>query len=123
MMMKVVRHLENRKQLAEEVNNLRHYKTIRYDAGQSMYKVKLILRWIQLRYLFRTLVMLMIFFPISILITIYYNTKIDQAIPEGLYLAVAQVLAYVFQLQEFRNGKASKPSKVSDLEIPDELKR
>jgi len=54
---------------------------------------------------------------------IYYNTKIDQAIPEGLYLAVAQVLAYVFQLQEFRNGKASKPSKVSDLEIPDELKR
>ena len=75
MMMKAVRHLENRKQLAEEVNNLRHYKTIRYDAGQSMYKVKLILRWIQLRNLFSTLVMLMIFLPISILITIYYNTK------------------------------------------------
>ena len=73
--MKVVRHLENRKQLAEEVYSLRHYKTIQYDTGLSLYKVKLILRWIQLRYLFRTLVMLMIFFPISILITIYYNTK------------------------------------------------
>jgi len=71
----VVRHLENRKQLAEEVYSLRHYKTIQYDTGLSLYKVKLILRWIQLRYLFRTLVMLMIFFPISILITIYYNTK------------------------------------------------
>ena len=73
--MKVVRHLENRKQLAEEEYSLRHYKTIQYDTGLSLYKVKLILRWIQLRYLFRTLVMLMIFFPISILITIYYNTK------------------------------------------------
>ena len=67
--------MENRKQLAEEVYSLRHYKTIQYDTGLSLYKVKLILRWIQLRYLFRTLVMLMIFFPISILITIYYNTK------------------------------------------------
>lgn len=73
--MKVVWHMENRKQLAEEEQNLRHYKTIRYDAGQSMYKVKLILRWIQLRNLFRTLAMLTIFLPISILITIYYNTK------------------------------------------------
>ena len=54
---------------------------------------------------------------------IFYNTKINQVIPEGLYVAVAQVLAYVFQLQEFRKGNANKPSKVSDLEIPDELKR
>ena len=54
---------------------------------------------------------------------IFYNTKINHAIPEGLYVAVAQVLAYVFQLQEFRKGNANKPSKVSDLEIPDELKR
>lgn len=54
---------------------------------------------------------------------IYYNTKINQAIPEGLYVAVAQVLAYVFQLQEFRKGNANKPGKVSDLDIPDELKR
>ena len=54
---------------------------------------------------------------------IYYNTKINQAIPEGLYLAVAQVLAYVFQLQEFRKGKANKPTKVTDLEIPGDLQR
>ncbi len=54
---------------------------------------------------------------------IFYNTKINQVIPEGLYVAVAQVLAYVFQLQEFRKGNASRPSKVSDLEIPDDLRR
>ena len=76
--------MENRKQLAEEEQNLRHYKTIRYDAGQSMYKVKLILRWIQLRNLFRTLAMLTIFLPISILITIYYNTKKRPALQENI---------------------------------------
>ena len=54
---------------------------------------------------------------------IFYNTKINQAIPEGLYLAVAQVLAYVFQLKEFRKGKANKPGKVSELEIPVDLRR
>ena len=76
--------MENRKQLAEEEQNLRHYKTIRYDAGQSMYKVKLILRWIQLRNLFRTLAMLTIFLPISILITIYYNTKKRPGLQENI---------------------------------------
>lgn len=54
---------------------------------------------------------------------IYYSTKLEHPIPEGLYLAVAQVLAYVFQLQEFRNGKAARPTKVKDIQIPDELKR
>ena len=76
--------MENRKQLAEEEQNLRHYKTIRYDAGQSMYKVKLILGWIQLRNLFRTLVILTIFLPISILITIYYNTKKRLGLQENI---------------------------------------
>ncbi|MCP4270819.1 MAG: flagellar biosynthesis protein FlhB [Gammaproteobacteria bacterium] len=54
---------------------------------------------------------------------IFYNTKLDQAIPEGLYLAVAQVLAYVFQLKEFRKGKGNRPEDVTDLTIPDYLKR
>lgn len=54
---------------------------------------------------------------------VFYSTKLDRAIPEGLYLAVAQVLAYVFQLKEYRKGKAQRPNDVSDLPIPDDLKR
>jgi len=54
---------------------------------------------------------------------IYYSTKLEQAIPEGLYLAVAQVLAYVFQLKAYRKGKGNRPADVTDLDIPDQLKR
>lgn len=54
---------------------------------------------------------------------IFYATKLEHPIPEGLYLAVAQVLAYVYQLQEFRKGKATKPSTINDLDIPDNLQR
>ncbi|MFT5520519.1 MAG: flagellar biosynthetic protein FlhB [Enterobacterales bacterium] len=54
---------------------------------------------------------------------IFYNTKLNRAIPEGLYLAVAQVLAYVFQLKEFRKGKGRMPDQVSDIPIPPDLER
>ena len=54
---------------------------------------------------------------------IFYSTKIDRAIPEGLYLAVAQVLAYVFQLKAYRKGNGNKPVGVTDLPIPKDLKR
>jgi len=54
---------------------------------------------------------------------VFYSTKLDHPIPEGLYLAVAQVLAYVYQLKEFRKGKAGKPVKIQDLDIPDDLQR
>ena len=54
---------------------------------------------------------------------IFYNTKLNRAIPEGLYLAVAQVLAYVFQLKQHRKGKGDKPTDVTELDIPDDLKR
>ena len=32
--------------------------------------------------------------------SIYYSTELDQEIPGGLYLAVAQVLAYVYQIRQ-----------------------
>jgi len=54
---------------------------------------------------------------------IFYGTKLDRPIPEGLYLAVAQVLAYVYQLKEFRKGNGTKPAKIKDLDIPDDLQR
>jgi len=53
---------------------------------------------------------------------IYYSTKLDREIPRGLYVAVAQVLAYVFQLKRHAAGKGPKP-KLKDLPIPSDLQR
>ncbi len=50
---------------------------------------------------------------------IYYSTDIDQEIPADLYLAVAQVLAHIHQLREFRQGVVSRAPVFPDLEIPD----
>lgn len=53
---------------------------------------------------------------------IFYNTKLDEEIPEGLYKAVAQVLAYVFQLRQFSRGKGPRPILSTDLPVPEELR-
>jgi flagellar biosynthetic protein FlhB len=52
---------------------------------------------------------------------IYNTTDLDEEIPAGLYLAVAQVLAYVFQLREYRKGRGERPSKPRKLNIPDDM--
>lgn len=58
--------------------------------------------------------------------SIYHHTEIGEAIPEGLYHAVAQVLAYVYQLKQGpiynSDGAASSPQ-MNDLPIPDELRK
>ena len=55
---------------------------------------------------------------------IYFNTEIGEEIPSGLYIAVAQVLAFVFQLRRYNKRGGRKPHiKPEDLPIPDELKR
>jgi flagellar biosynthetic protein FlhB len=51
---------------------------------------------------------------------IYYNTRINDEIPAVLYVAVAQVLAYIFQLREFRKGGAY-PQAPADLQVPEEM--
>lgn len=53
---------------------------------------------------------------------IYYTTEVDQEIPSGLYLAVAQILAYVFQLRNFRKGKGDKPSYPRNINVPRDLR-
>ncbi|WP_248744704.1 flagellar biosynthesis protein FlhB [Pseudomonas sp. MWU12-2037] len=56
--------------------------------------------------------------------SIYYSTELDQEIPAGLYLAVAQVLAYVFQIRQYRAGKGKRPDPLKgDLPIPPDLRR
>lgn len=55
--------------------------------------------------------------------SIYYATELDQEIPAGLYLAVAQVLAYVYQIRQHQAGKGKRPDPLSDLPIPPDLRR
>jgi flagellar biosynthetic protein FlhB len=52
---------------------------------------------------------------------IYFNTEIDQEIPAALYLAVARVLAWVFQVTAARRSGAHAPAFPVDLPVPDEL--
>ena len=52
---------------------------------------------------------------------LYFSTKVGHDIPSGLYLAVAQVLAYIFQLRESVNiARGGKPKPPTDLPIPEE---
>ncbi|GAA3715229.1 flagellar biosynthesis protein FlhB [Oceanisphaera sediminis] len=54
---------------------------------------------------------------------VYHSTKLDREIPDGLFVAVAQVLAYVFQLNAWRKGQGNRPVPLKeDLPIPDEYK-
>lgn len=52
---------------------------------------------------------------------IYHTTEVDAPIPAGLYVAVAQVLAYVFQLRNFRKGRGEKPPFPRNLQIPPDM--
>jgi flagellar biosynthetic protein FlhB len=56
--------------------------------------------------------------------SIYHSTPLNKEIPTGLYMAVAQVLAYVYQLRakgyaHFRQD----PRKFDDVPIPDDLRK
>ena len=55
--------------------------------------------------------------------SIYYSTELEQEIPAGLYLAVAQVLAYVYQIRQYQAGKGKRPAPLKDLPIPADLRR
>ena len=54
---------------------------------------------------------------------LHHTTEIDEEIPAALYLAVAQVLAYIFKLRtDPRWNKRKKEHKINDLPIPDDMK-
>jgi flagellar biosynthetic protein FlhB len=52
---------------------------------------------------------------------IFHTTELDNEIPAGLYLAVAQVLAYVFQLRTYRKGRGQKPKYPTNLNVPRDM--
>lgn len=54
---------------------------------------------------------------------IYHSTELDAPIPAGLYLAVAQVLAYVYQLKRAQEHGGERPVPPTDLPIPEDMKR
>jgi len=53
---------------------------------------------------------------------IFHTTEIDEQIPDGLFAAVAQVLAYVYQLEQFQKRKGRRPTSLpKEFDIPSDL--
>jgi flagellar biosynthetic protein FlhB len=52
---------------------------------------------------------------------LYAHTEIDREIPAALFAAVAQVLAYVYQLRAAMAGRGPEPGDLPELNVPPEL--
>jgi len=52
---------------------------------------------------------------------LYAHTELGQEIPEALYSAVAEVLAYVFQMRIFKKDGGFRPEIPKALPVPEEL--
>ncbi|MFC0253162.1 flagellar biosynthesis protein FlhB [Massilia consociata] len=52
---------------------------------------------------------------------LYKHTDIDEEIPEKLYSAVAEVLAYVYQLRAYKKGEGLYPDRPTKLAVPPEM--
>jgi len=55
--------------------------------------------------------------------SLYFNCELNEEIPAGLFLAVAQVLAWVYQLRQYERNGGVVPDFDADVSIPDDLKR
>ena len=53
---------------------------------------------------------------------IYFNAEINQQIPAALFLAVAQLLAYVFQLRAYHEDGGDIPQPPEEYPVPEELR-
>ncbi|REL26084.1 flagellar biosynthesis protein FlhB [Thalassotalea euphylliae] len=55
--------------------------------------------------------------------SLYYTAEVNEEIPEALFAAVAQVLAFIFQLRAHRSGKGRRPVALAkNLPIPDDYR-
>ena len=52
--------------------------------------------------------------------SIFYTTEINQSVPESLYYAVAQVIAYIFNLNSFERG--AQTAKKPNPKVPDDMR-
>jgi flagellar biosynthetic protein FlhB len=52
---------------------------------------------------------------------LYANTEVSDEIPHQLYTAVAEILAYVFQIRNFTAASGPYPKEPTDIFVPDTL--
>jgi len=52
---------------------------------------------------------------------LFRHTELEQEIPVALYTAVAEVLAYVYQLKRYQTAGGERPQEPVDLPVPAEL--
>jgi flagellar biosynthetic protein FlhB len=52
---------------------------------------------------------------------LYRHAELDQEIPSSLYAAVAEVLAYVYQLANWRRVGGNYPMPPREIAVPAEL--
>jgi len=52
---------------------------------------------------------------------LYAHAELDREIPAALFAAVAQVLAYVYQLRAAMQGRAAMPGELPAIDVPAEL--
>ena len=52
---------------------------------------------------------------------LHKHTDLGESIPEALYTAVAEVLAYVYQLRRYEKQGGARPQEPEDLPVPREL--
>jgi len=52
---------------------------------------------------------------------LYHHAELDTGIPETLYTAVAEVLAYVFQLKKYQEHGGEEPLPLGDIAVPEGL--
>ncbi len=50
---------------------------------------------------------------------LYYHAELESEIPEKLYTAVAEVLAYVFQLKRYQEYGGDAPQPLVDVAVPE----
>lgn len=53
--------------------------------------------------------------------SVYRFTSVHHSIPEGLFIPVAQILAYVDQLERYHIGRAPEPKLPTEFDIPSAL--
>lgn len=52
---------------------------------------------------------------------LYRHAELDQEIPTALFAAVAEVLAYIYQLRSYNSGNGEMPQKPKELPVPEGL--
>jgi len=52
---------------------------------------------------------------------LYFNVRLNEQIPAGLYMAVAEVLAYVMQLKKKGSQPESEPIDMENVQVPEEM--